>query len=448
MQSLVKRYFKFDEYETNLKTEVIAGTTNFLTMAYILGVNTIILSSTGMDFDSVFLATTLSAAIACFVMGLYANAPLGLASGMGSNAFFTFVVVKLYGYSYQEALAMVFVSGSLFMILALTGVRDKIIDSIPENLKQSIGAGTGFFIALIGLVKAGIIVDSPATLITLGNFKNPTVLLAIFGFLLTIVLISKNIDTAVFLGLLVTALIGVILGKLGLEGMPTLSKNMIEVNTSLNHFGDFWLGLKSLIHKPESILMIFTFFFVDFFDTAGTLVAIVNKINTKSEKKYEMKKMLVCDSIGTIAGAVLGTSTVTTLTESTSGVASGGRTGMTAITTGLWFLVASMFTPLVAIAAPINVGGIFLEPIIAPSLICVGILMATQLSSIDWHDFTTAAAGFTTIIIMVLSYSIPDGIAAGFIVYVFSKIFTKQVKEIKLSVWLMFALFILHFYLK
>ncbi len=448
MQEIIKNFFKFDEYETNMKTEIIAGTTNFLTMAYILGVNTIILSSTGMDFNSVFLATALSAAVACFVMGIYANAPLGLASGMGSNAFFTFIVVKLYGYSYQEALAMVFLSGSLFMLLAVTGIRDKIINAIPENLKQSIGAGTGFFIALIGLVKAGIVVDSPATLVTLGNFRNPTVLLAIFGFLITIILISRNIDTAVFLGLLITAVVGVILGKLGVEGMPTISNKMVEVNTSLNHFGDFWVGLKTLIYKPEALFMIFTFFFVDFFDTAGTLVAIVNKINMKSKKKYEMKKMLLCDSIGTVAGAILGTSTVTTLTESTSGVAAGGRTGMTAVVTGFWFLIASIFTPLVSIASPINVNGIYLEPIIAPSLICVGIFMATQLSSIDWHDFTTAAAGFTTIIIMILSYSIPDGIAAGFIVYVFSKVFTKQAKDIKLSIWLMFALFILHFYLR
>ncbi|MDY5306490.1 solute carrier family 23 protein, partial [Fusobacterium gastrosuis] len=186
----------------------------------------------------------------------------------------------------------------------------------------------------------------------------------------------------------------------------------------------------------------------DFFDTAGTLVAITNKITTSTERKYEMKKMLFSDAIGTIVGAVLGTSTVTTLTESTSGVSAGGRTGLTAIVTGLWFLIASMFTPLVSIAAPILVNGIYLEPIIAPSLICVGILMATQLADIEWNDFSAAASGFITIIMMVLTYSIPNGIAAGFIVYVFSKLFTNKVKEIKLSVWAMFALFILHFIIK
>lgn len=448
MQELLSKFFKFNEYETNLKREIIAGTTNFLTMAYILGVNTIILSSTGMDFNSVFLATALSSALACFIMGFYANAPLGLAPGMGSNSFFTFIVVKMYGYSYQEALAMVFVSGLIFLVLAITGIRDKIINSIPENLKQSIGAGTGFFIAFVGFIKSGIIVDSPSTLVSLGDFRNPTVLLALFGFILTIILISKNIDAAVFFGLLVTAIVGIILGKFGVEGMPTFSNEVVKINTSLNHFGDFYVGLKTLFRKPESIFIIFTFFFVDFFDTAGTLVAIVNKISTKAQKRYEMKKMLFCDAVGTVVGAILGTSTVTTLTESTSGVASGGRTGMSAVTTGLWFIVASIFTPLVAIAAPISVNGLNLEPIIAPSLICVGILMATQLSSIDWHDFTTAAAGFTTIIIMILSYSIPDGIAAGFIVYVFSKMFTKKVKEIKISVWIMFVLFILHFAIK
>lgn len=448
METSIKNYFKIDEYGSNLKKEFIAGTTNFLTMAYILGVNTIILSSTGMDFNSVFLATAISAAIACFVMGLYANAPLGLAPGMGSNSFFAFIVVKLYGYSYQEALAMVFLSGTLFLLLSLTGIRDKIINSIPKNLKQSIGAGTGFFIALIGLVKAGIVVPSPATIVTLGNFKNPTVLLAVFGLLITIVFISRNIEAAVFFGLLITAIVGVALGKFGVEGMPIFSNEIIKVNTSLNHFGDFAIGLKSLLAKPEAIFLIFTFFFVDFFDTAGTLVAITNKIANSVDKKYEMKKMLFSDAVGTVVGSVLGTSTVTTLTESTSGVAAGGRTGLTAIVTGIWFLIASMFTPLVSIASPIAVDGRFLEPIIAPSLICVGILMATQLADIDWNDFSAAASGFVTIIIMILSYSIPDGIAAGFIVYVFSKVFTKRIKEIKLSVWIMFILFILHFALK
>jgi len=406
MQEALRKFFNFEEYETNFKKEIIAGTTNFLTMAYILGVNTIILSSAGMDFNSVFLATAISSAIACFVMGLVANAPLGLAPGMGSNSFFTFIVVKLYGYSYQEALAMVFVSGSLFLLLSATGIRDRIINSIPENLKQSIGAGTGFFIALIGLVKAGIAVSHPATLITLGNFKNPTVLLAVFGLLLTIILMSRKIDAAVFFGLLITAIVGIILGKFGVEGMPKFSNEIIKVNTSLNHFGDFFYGLKSLISKPKSIFLIFTFFFVDFFDTAGTLVAITNKITSKTGKNYQ------------------------------------------AITTGIWFLIASIFTPLVAIASPIEVGGIFFEPVIAPSLICVGILMATQLSRIDWHDFTAASAGFVTIMIMIVGYSIPDGIAAGFIVYVFSKLFTKNVKDITPSVWAMFTLFILHFALK
>lgn len=448
MEAIINSYFKIEEYGSSIKKEIVAGTTNFLTMAYILGVNTIILSSTGMDFNSVFLATAISSAIACFVMGFYANAPLGLAAGMGSNTFFAFIVVKLYGYSYQEALAMVFLSGLLFIILSLTGIRDKIINSIPENLKQSIGAGTGFFIALIGFVKAGIVVASPATIITLGNLKNPTVFLAIFGLIITIIFMSRKIEAAVFFGLVITAVLGIALGKFGVEGMPAISNEIIKVNTSLNHFGDFIVGFKSLIAKPEAIFLIFTFFFVDFFDTAGTLVAITNKITTSTNKKYEMKKMLLSDAIGTLVGAILGTSTVTTLTESTSGVAAGGRTGLTAIITGIWFLIASMFTPLVAIASPILVEGRYLEPIIAPSLICVGILMATQLSSIDWNDFSAAAPGFITIIMMILSYSIPDGIAAGFIVYVFSKLFTKKIKDITPSVWAMFVIFILHFCLK
>ncbi|MDO4690015.1 MAG: NCS2 family permease [Fusobacterium sp.] len=448
MEALIKSYFKINDFGTDIRKEIIAGTTNFLTMAYILGVNTIILSSTGMNFNSVFLATAISSAIACFVMGLYANAPLGLAPGMGSNSFFAFIVVKLYGYSYQEALAMVFLSGSFFILLSLTGIRDKIINSIPKNLKQSIGAGTGFFIALIGLVKAGIVVPSSATIVTLGNLKNPTVLLAIFGFLLTIIFMSRKIEAAVFLGLLITGFVGIILGKFGVEGMPTFSNEIIKLNNNLNHLGEFSEGLKSLINKPKAIFLIFTFFFVDFFDTAGTLVAITNKIESTVDKKYEMKKMLFSDAVGTVIGSILGTSTITTLTESTSGVAAGGRTGLTAIVTGIWFLISWVFTPLVTIASPIAIDGRLLEPIIAPSLICVGILMVTQLSKIDWDDFSSAASGFVTIIIMILSYSIPDGIAAGLIVYVFSKILTKDVKDVKISVWLMFILFLLHFILK
>ncbi|WP_156298887.1 NCS2 family permease [Streptobacillus canis] len=444
----MKNFFKFDIYETNFKTEVIAGITTFLTMAYILGVNVGILTIAGIPANSVFIATAISAAVACLFMGFYSNSPIALAPGMGLNAFFTFTVVLTYGYTWQEALAMVFLSGIIFLLISLLGLRKLIIESIPASLKQSIGAGIGFFIAFIGLVKMGIIVASPATLVTLGNFKNPTVLLALFGLFITLILMSLEFKSAIFIGLFITALVGVLLNKIGITGMPNTPTQIISFDFDTSAFGAFITGLKSILRKPETIVVIFTMLFVDFFDTAGTLIAVTNKINTDNTKEYNMDKMFYSDAIGTIVGSIFGTSNVTSYIESTSGVAVGGRTGLTSIVVGILFLLSTLFSPLLTVIGSIEVNGAFLEPIVAPSLVVVGILMATQLSNVDWHDFSTAASGFTTIIIMILSYSIADGIAAGFIVYVLSKLFTKKKNEIGKVVWVLFIIFLLHFILK
>lgn len=448
MKTFFESYFKFDHFKTNLKTEILAGLTTFLTMAYILGVNVGILSTAGISPKAVFIATAISAAAATIFMGLYSNSPIALAPGMGLNAFFTYTVVLTYGYTWQEGLAMVFVSGIIFLCISLLGLRKLIINSIPQSLKQSIGAGIGFFIAFIGLVKMGVIVASPATLVTIGNLKNPTVLLAIFGLLITIILLSLNYKSGIFIGLFLTAVVGVILNKLGIEGMPTTPNSIVEFSADTSAVGAFIEGLSSIVTKPTSIVIIFTMLFVDFFDTAGTLIAVTNKVSSDTKAEYDMDKMFYSDSFGTIVGSVLGTSNVTSYIESSSGVAVGGRTGLTAIVTGILFLLSTLFSPLLETISAINVNGAFLEPIVAPSLVVVGVLMATQLSHVDWHDFSTAASGFVTIIIMILSYSIADGIAAGFIVYVISKVFTKEIKNISKPVWVLFIIFLLHFIIK
>ncbi len=423
-----------------LKTEIIAGITTFLTMAYILGVNPNILSTAGIPRQSVFIATALSAGIASIIMGLVANYPVALAPGMGVNAFFTYTVVLTYGYTWQEGLSLVFMSGIIFLLISITGIRKKIIASIPTSLKQAIGAGIGFFIAFIGLVNSGIIVKNEATLVGIGNLREPATMLAIIGIVITIYLMSLNIRAALFFGLVITAFIGFILGLFGYENMPYFS-NVASVNFEYETFGAFLQGFKTILTKKDLFIVVFTFLFVDFFDTAGTLLAVCSKIGLvdENENVQNIDKALLADSTGTIIGSILGTSTVTSYIESTSGVAAGGRTGVTAITTGILFLLSTLFFPLLTLITP---------SVVAPALICVGILMATQLSNIDWHDFTAAASGFFTIIMMILGYSIADGIATGFIVYIITMIAKGDAKKVKPTVWFLTVIFILHFVIR
>ena len=441
------KFFKLEEYGTTVKTEIVSGVITFLTMAYILGVNSSILSTSGLSANAVYFATAISAAIATIFMGLYANVPIALAPGMGLNAFFTFTVVLTAGYTPEEALAMVFLSGIIFLVISVLGLRKLIIDSIPKNLKQAIGAAIGFFIAFIGLTKMGVIIASPATYVTINNLKNPTILLGIFGLLLTIILMSLEIKSAIFLGLVITAILGVILGLLGINGMPSLPSSIISFNFDISAVGIFTKGLPKVLTNPKSIVFVFTMLFVDFFDTAGTLIAVTNKITSNSKKSYDMNKMFFSDAIGTIVGSTLGTSNVTSFIESSSGVSAGARTGLSSVVVGILFLLSTLFSPLLSILSGIDVNGISAEPIIAPTLVVVGILMATQLSNVDWHDFREAASGFVTIVIMLLSYSIANGIAAGFIVYVISSLFTNKRKDIPKSIWFLTIIFVLHFYI-
>ena len=446
---MFQKLFKLSEKKTSVKTEVLAGITTFLTMAYILGVNPGMLSSAGMDSNSVFLATAIASGVACILMGLLANYPIALSSGMGINAFFTYTCVIQYGFTYHEALATVFLSGLIFFIFSITGLRKTIINAIPSNLKFAIGAGIGFFIAFIGLGNAGIIVSNSATKVALGNLVNPTVLLSIFGIFVTVALIGKKIHAATFYGLLITAILGVVLGLIGVQGMPSIPTSIVSFNFSMPTAFAFIEGLKTVFTKPEAFMVIFTFLFIDFFDTAGTLVGVCNRIGLvdKNGDMENIDKALLADSVGTMVGAALGTSTITSFVESTAGVESGGRTGLTAITTGLLFFLAIFFMPLLAVVNAIPVGDAFLSPVTSPALIIVGILMSVQLKQIEWDKFEVAASAFITILLMILSYSIAVGIAAGFLFYTISSITSGKSKNISPIIYALDIVFIIYFIL-
>lgn len=433
---MLEKIFKLKENNTTVKTEILAGITTFLAMAYILAVNPTILGATGMSVQGVFLATALSSAIATIIMGLLANYPVALSAGMGVNALFTYTICLTMGLSYQGALACVFVSGIIFLIISVTGVRKMVIDAIPAQLRLAIGAGIGFFIAFLGLLNAGIIVASDATTIGLGNLQDPAVVLAVFGVLVTILLLAKNVPAAVFYGLIITAVVGIVAGLLGVPGMPQLPSGIVSLDFDVSLFGAFASGFGELMSHPQCFIAIFSLLFVDFFDTAGTLLAVANRAHLVDEngELENIDKALLADSIGTVIGSVIGTSTITSFVESTSGVGVGGRTGLTAITTGVLFILSIFFSPLLACVT---------NAVTAPALVVVGILMAQQLKGIDWDNFVYAASGFMTIIFMILAYSISDGIAVGFLTYTIAMIGTGKIKDIKSIVWILDIFFII-----
>lgn len=435
------KFFRISEKGSTVKTELLAGLTTFLTMAYILAVNPGILSESGMPFAGAFLATAIAAGFSSVLMGLYANYPVALAPGMGLNAFFTYTVVFGFGLSWQAGLAAVFVSGVLFLIISLTGLRRIVINAIPSQLKLAIGAGIGFFIAFIGLKNAGIVVSHPATYVSLGDFMNPAVALALFGIVVTVALLANKVKAGVFFGMVITAVLGIILGLIGVVGMPSLPTAVFSLDLDFSTVFAFSTGFEELFSSPSVLVIIVTFLFVDFFDTAGTLVAVANRTNLiNSEGELEnVERALVTDAIGTIVGAGLGTSTVTSYIESAAGVEIGGRTGLTSVTTGVLFIVAIIFAPILAV---VN------STVTAPALVIVGILMAQQLGGVDWDDFTAAASGFVAVIMMLLSFSISDGIALGFITYTVAKVASGKVKDVNLVVWLLMPLFILHYMIK
>ena len=435
---MLEKIFKLKEKGTTVRTEVIAGITTFLAMAYILAVNPNMLQETGLSYESVFLATALSSGIATLIMGLLANYPVALAPGMGVNALFTYTLVFSMGYSPAAALAAVVVSGIIFLVISVTGIRKAIINAIPQQLKLAIGAGIGFFIAFIGLKNAGIIVGSESTFVSLGKLTDPVILLALFGILITIVLMAKKIPAAVFYGLVITAIVGIVFGLFGIEGMPEVPSAIVSVDLDTSGFGIFMNGFEELFSHPDCIVALFSLLFVDFFDTAGTLISVANKTNLvdKNGELANIEQALVADSTGTVIGGVLGTSTVTSFVESTAGVEAGGRTGLTACTTAILFFLAIFFAPVLSVVT---------SAVTAPALVAVGISMASQLGGIEWDDIVFAASGFITLLMMILTYSISDGIAFGFIVYGLTSVVAGRAKQVKPIVWVLILIFVAYF---
>ena len=457
MEKILK-FFKVEERGSSLKTELLAGLTTFLAMAYILPVNADLLSKTGMPFAGVFLATALSAAIATLMMGLLANYPVALAPGMGINAFFTFTVVFGYGLSYQAALAAVFISGLLFIIISVSGLRKLVIDAIPTGLKIAVGAGIGFFIAFIGLKNAGIIVAYPPTFVGLGDFSNPAVLLGILGLVIAVALYAAGNRFSLIIAIGTTAVVGLILGLLGVEFMPEF--NPSSVGGLGEGFAEvafaFLSGFGELLSSPEAFLIIFTFLFVDFFDTAGTLIGVGKQANLINEDGELIggNAPLLSDSVGTVVGSILGTSTVTSYVESTTGIEQGGRTGLTAVTVGVLFLVSIVIFPILSIVNGVVVDfdafgdPIVYSPVTSMALIMVGALMIGQLKDLDWNDKAIVVPSFLTIIFMMLAFSIAEGIAVGFIFYPITMLASKRGKEVNPIMYVLMALFIIRFALE
>ncbi|MCR1935527.1 NCS2 family permease [Clostridium tepidum] len=430
----MENYFKLKENGTSIKTEVLAGLTTFMTMAYILVVNPGILSQAGMDFGAVFTATALSAAIATMLTGLYAKLPFAQAPGMGLNAFFAFTIVKQMGYSWEFALTAVFLEGIIFILLTAFNVREAIVNSIPNNIKKSISVGIGLLIAFIGLDNAHVIIHPKdgGTIVALGNITSGDALLAIIGILITGILLAKNIRGALLIGIVITTLIGI---PMEITKVPT---SFFSAPPSLSpiFFKFEWHN----IFTPNMFIALFTLLFMDMFDTVGTLVGVATKAKMldKNGNVPRVKEALFCDAIGTTIGACLGTSTVSTFVESASGVAEGGRTGLTAVSTAVMFTIALFISP-IFIMIP--------SPATAPSLILVGLFMMSPIKEIELEDFTEAIPAFLTIIIMPLSYSISDGIVFGVVSYIVIKALTGKVKEISLTTFIIGVLFVLKFFI-
>lgn len=435
-ESGLAKYFEFSKFGTNFRREILAGLTTFLAMAYILAVNPFILGDAGMDLGAVFTATAIAAAIGTLVMGIVAKYPIALAPGMGLNAFFAYTVVLGMGIPWEHALAGVFVSGLLFLILAISGIRETIINAIPQGMKHAVAAGIGLFIAFIGLKNGGIIVASEATFVELGDFSNGATLLAIFGIVITAVLMTRKLTGAIFYGIVITAVVGMIFG------VVQVPSGVVALPPAATAFGAFFGPLTdpSVIFSGTMIVVILTFLFVDFFDTAGTLVGVASQAGLLKEdgKLPRAGKALAADSVATIAGAVVGTSTTTSYIESSTGVASGGRTGFTAVTTAILFVLALFFFPIVEVIA-------MQGAVTAAALVMVGVLMASSLGKIEWDKMEEAAPAFITVIAMPLTYSIATGIALGFILYPLTKVVKGEFKKVHPLMYLMFVVFLLYF---
>lgn len=441
---MLDNFFNFKENGTDFKTEIIAGITTFLAMAYILGVNPSMLADGGMPATGVFFATAIASGIACIIMGLVSKYPVGLAPGMGLNALFTYTIILTMGNTWETALAAVFVSSIIFLIITISGVREAILNIIPVDLKLGIGAGIGFFLAFIGLKGAGIIVADPSTFVGMGSLMAPPALLALIGIVLTLVLYVRKVPAAVFLGLVITAIIGLIFTAFGFGAgdmlMPTLPSTVITTNFDLSLFGGFAKGFSQLFSNiPNLIMMVFSLVFVTFFDTTGTLISLGRQCRFIDEegKAVGIEKAFLSDAISGIIGSICGTSTVTAYVESATGIGLGGKTGLTAIVTGILFILSIFFAPLVL--------SLFTSPVTAAALVIVGILMIVQLKEVNWDNMIVAASVFITIIMMLLTYSISLGIAWGFVVYAVASLASKS-EKLNWGMWVLVIVFIIYLF--
>ena len=429
---MLSKLFGFDPSKHNIKTEVMAGITTFLTMAYILAVNPSIFSNLadkGMDTNAVFTSTALAAIIGTLAMAIYAKKPFGLAPGMGLNAFFVFTVCLTMGYSWQFALTAILIEGFIFVVLTLTTVRTLIVDAIPASVKRAIGAGIGLFIAFIGLKNAGIIVESSATFVTIGTMTEGTALLGVIGIVLTSVLVIKNVPGSLLIGILATALIGIPMGVTHFSGVVDTPPSVAPLFCQFEFHHIFTLDM---------LVVVFTFLFIDMFDTMGTLVGVCTKAGMmqKDGRIPGLNKAFMADAVATMAGACLGASTTTTYVESAAGVAQGGRSGLTAFSTAMCFVVAMFFAPLfLSIPAAAT----------TPVLVIVGLFMLTPVKDIDLDDYAESIPAFITIVMMPLTYSISDGILCGVISYVLINMLCMNWKKLNPTLYVLAALFIMKY---
>ena len=428
ISAALDRYFGLAQQGTDVRTEFIAGVTTFLTMVYIVFVNPIILGKAGMDQGAVFVATCVAAAVSTLMMALYANYPIALAPGMGINAFFAFTVVLTYKYTWQQALAAVFCSGVLFFLISVFRIRQYVIESIPQNLKLAVSAGVGMFLGIIALEEAKVVVDHPATLVTLGDLRNPEAFLMLLGFVLIAALNFRRVLGGTLIGILAATIIGLPFGLAKFTGVVSMPPSIAPTLLQLD-FSRLW--------ELTFLIVVFSILFIDVFDNAGTLIGVTHRTGLmKNGKLARMKEALISDSFAAMFGAVIGTSTTTSYIESAAGVSAGGRTGLTAAFVGLFFLLALFFAPL---------AGMVPAYASAAALLYVACVMARGLAEIDWEDITEYAPAVVTAITMPLTYSIATGIGLGFITYAFCKIIAGKAREASPAIMVLAVLFAIKF---
>lgn len=433
---MLERLFSLKEHNTNTRTEFMAGITTFMTMSYIIFVQPAVLGAAGMDPGAVMLATCLSAAVGCVLMAFLANYPIALAPGMGQNFYFSYIVVLTLGYSWQETLGAVFIAGIVFVLLSTVGLREAIMNILPDCLKNSIPVGIGLLIALVGLEWSGMVVSHPITYVTLGDLTSTPVLLSIFGLLTMAILFALKLRGAILIGFLATAIAGLIIGLIEFKGVfsapPSLAPTL------------FQLEIPNVFINPDLITVVFVFLFLDIFDTVGTLIGVSQPAGLMEHGKLpKARQALLSDAVSTSAGALLGTSTVTAYIESTTGISAGGKTGLTNIVVAVLFIAAIFINPIVQlIGAGHAIGDLTLYPVIAPALIIVGCMMFKNIVNIDWEDYTESIPAFLTLLMMPLAFSITEGISFGVISYVLLKVISGKGKRIHWLLYLFAILFV------